>query len=225
MSGETAQLVIQGLAKVGLAMKHMAWQYAGPRGLNPTQAQVLAILRARGELPIGTGEVARQLAVTAATASDSIRVLVDKGFVEKARSPVDARAVILRLTPAGRAEAERSMGWPDFLSAAVDALSAEEQRVFVRSLVKMVRSLQEAGRIPVSRMCTSCRFFRPHVYADLEQPHHCAFTDSPFGDAALRFDCAEQQPADEPARLWELFVNGKPAAGLRAGETTKGDSK
>jgi hypothetical protein len=31
--------------------------------------------------------------------------------------------------------------------------------------------------------------------ADAEAPHHCAFVDAAFGDAALRMDCADHQDA------------------------------
>ena len=47
----------------------------------------------------------------------------------------------------------------------------------------------------MSRMCLDCRFFRPDVHDDPARPHHCAFVDAPFGDAQLRIDCADHQPA------------------------------
>jgi hypothetical protein len=69
-------------------------------------------------------------------------------------------------------------------------LDAGEREVFQRALVKMIRSLQIQGRIPVARMCLGCRFFRPYAHASSSAPHHCAFVDAPFGDAELRLDCA-----------------------------------
>lgn len=202
------QRVVTGLAKIGLATRHRAWSEAEGRGLTPTQGQILALLRLRPETGMRLSEVAATLAVTAPTASVAVRTLVDKGLVRKARAPDDARAVAITLTEAGRREAERAAGWSDFLLSAVDALTPAEQAVFLRGLVKMIRTLQERGEIPVSRMCVDCRFFRPNVHADPDRPHHCAFVDAPFGDRHLRLECADQQPAplQQAASAWESFT-------------------
>lgn len=52
--------------------------------------------------------VADGLAVTAATASDAVKVLVEKGLVQKTRSAEDGRAIAITLTAAGNAIAERT---------------------------------------------------------------------------------------------------------------------
>jgi hypothetical protein len=90
---------------------------------------------------------------------------------------------------------------------AVGELSTAEQATFLRALVAMIRTLQEKGRIPIARMCVSCRFFRPFRHDDPARPHHCAFVDAPFGDAELRLDCADHRtaPADQAARNWQIF--------------------
>jgi DNA-binding MarR family transcriptional regulator len=201
--------IVTGLSKIGLVLRHEAWQDRVRTGLTPTQSQILALLR-RG--PRRLTELADELGVSAATASDSLRVLVEKGLAAKDRSPADGRSLAARLTPAGRGAADRAAEWPDFLLEAVEALDADEQRVFLRALAKMIRSLQEQGRIPVARMCVSCRFFRPHVHRDRTRPHHCAFVDQPFGERELRLDCADQEPLapDEAKALWDDFTSTPP---------------
>lgn len=198
--------VTTGLAKIGIALKQQAWVEAGGRGLNPTQGQVLALLRAN---PAGLrlGVLADQLGVTAATTSDSVAALQRKGLVTKEPTAGDGRGVVVLLTPTGIREAAAAAAWPDFLLEAVDELSAEEQATFLRALVAMIRSLQERGRIPVARMCVSCRFFRPFMHDDSSRPHHCAFVDAPFGDGELRLDCPDHAaaPADHAARTWQAF--------------------
>ena len=201
-----AERVTTGLAKVGIALKQQAWAEAGGRGLTPTQGQALALLRANpGGLRMGA--LARQLGVTQPTASDSVAALQRKGLVAKAPLAGDGRAVVVRLTPAGVREAAAAAAWPDFLLEAVGELSDAEQAAFLRGLVTMIRTLQEKGRIPVARMCVSCRFFRPFRHDDPARPHHCAFVDAPFGDGELRLDCPDHQtaPADQAARNWQVF--------------------
>ena len=199
--------VTTGLAKVGIALKQQAWAEAGGRGLTPTQGQALALLRASPE-GLRLGELAGQLGVTAATTSDSVAALARKGLVSKAPLATDGRAVLVRLTAAGVREAAAAAAWPDFLLEAVDQLSAGEQAAFLRALVTMIRTLQTRGRIPVARMCVSCRFFQPFRHPDDDRrPHHCAFVDAPFGDGELRLDCPDHDaaPAELAARTWEAF--------------------
>jgi hypothetical protein len=82
----------------------------------------------------------------------------------------------------------------------------------------MIRTLQERGEIPVSRMCVTCRFFRPNVHAHPEPPHHCAFVDAPFGDRELRLDCADHEPLPpaDSAALWAAFDRSTPATSRRS---------
>jgi hypothetical protein len=74
----------------------------------------------------------------------------------------------------------------------------------------MIGALQQRGEIPVSRMCPTCRFFRPHVHDDPVRPHHCAFVDAPFGDAQLRIECDDHEdaPAEHVARSREALAGG-----------------
>jgi DNA-binding MarR family transcriptional regulator len=200
-----AKRVTTGLAKVGLALKHQAWAEAGGRGLTPTQGQVLALLRASPD-GLRLGALAGQLGVTAATTSDSVAALRRKGLVVKLPLAGDGRAVLVRLTPAGVREAAAAAAWPDFLLEAVDELSDAEQAAFLRGLVTMIRTLQTRDRIPVARMCVSCRFFQPFRHPE-GPPHHCAFVDAPFGDGELRLDCPDHvaAPAELAARTWAAF--------------------
>jgi DNA-binding MarR family transcriptional regulator len=200
--------LVTALAKIGLALKSQAQREADGAGLTPTQGQALALLHGRRFGETRVLDIASALAVSAATASECVDALVKKGLVMKARSQQDRRAVILSLTEEGERLARRAAGWPDFLLDSIDLLDASEQKVLLRAFMKMIRTLQTQGRIPVSRMCVTCRFFRPNVYADPEQPHHCAFVDAPFGDRQLRLDCGDHVPAPAEAAqdIWNRFI-------------------
>ncbi len=182
-----------GLAKVAMALRQEIWHSAMAQGLSPTQAQILQVLERRH--PAALQEVARELGVGTATVSEAVTTLIRKGLVRKARPETDRRLVALSLTPAGRREAIRIALWPDLLRATLDELSLEEQKALLSAVVRMILALQRQGRIPVARMCVTCRFFRPNAHADSDLPHHCAFVDAAFGDRSLRLDCPDHQPA------------------------------
>jgi DNA-binding MarR family transcriptional regulator len=188
----TEQSILIGLSKVSLALKSQSWQDAGIHGVSPTQAQILALLQAKGSEGMRLSEVAAGLAVTPATASDAVRVLDQKGLVQKKRSTQDARAISIVLTPAGQQLAAQTSCWSDLLLGAVDELSESEQTVFLGGLTKMIRKLQASGQIPIARMCVTCRFFQQNLYPDGDKPHHCDFVDAPFGDRDLRIECPDQ---------------------------------
>ena len=90
---------------------------------------------------------------------------------------------------------ERGLREADVLTV-IDELSLLEQEVFLRCLIKMVRTLQQQGQVFVAHMCVTCNFFRPNVYSDSHRPHHCALVNVPFGDRHLRLECPEHLPAE-----------------------------
>ncbi len=229
--------ILAGLAKLSLVLRHEAWQRgdakgggggggggaggggasrgrgrSGHAGLSPTQGQILAFLRGPGSGGAPMSEIAAALAITLPTVSESVSALERKELVSRERSAEDARRVIVRLTATGSRAADRSGEWPDSLMDAARTLDEAERDAFVRCLVKMIRSLQDAGKIPVARMCVSCTHFRPHAHANGDRPHHCAFVDAPFGDRDLRIDCDDHDRVTDDAgnTLWQLFVRGGP---------------
>ncbi len=205
--------VATGLAKIGLVLRHQAWRVAEPAGLTPTQSQVLAVIAASQEGWLSVNDIARELAVTQPTASDAIAALVRKRLVKRNRSESDARVVQVRMTEAGRRRARETVEWPDVLLKAVAELDPIEQAVFLKGLMKMIRSLQESGQIPTARMCATCTHFRPHSHPGTDSPHHCAYVDAPLRDTDLRLDCREHTLAcdEHRQRLWKLFIEGRPS--------------
>lgn len=194
--------IVQGLSKISMALKTRNWRKASDAHLSPTQGQILSLLHAHG--PLRLSALADALAVTSATASDAVASLAAKRLVLKREDKTDPRALAIELSASGRKCAKAASQWPDFLTTAVDSLSPEEQIVFHRGLVKMIRTLQERRQIPVARMCVNCRYFRPGVHAEPATPHHCDYVDAAFGDRELRMDCADFQPSssDEGWLQW-----------------------
>ncbi len=197
--------IAAGLHKLGLALKHQEWSHANEQGLSPTQGQILALLAADGTLT--ASEVGERLGIGLPTISEAVTTLAAKGLVRRRPDERHPRARLLHLTAAGRRLSVQTRAWPEFLTQAVGALSPVEQSTLLTALMKMVRTLQEQGQIPVHRMCVTCVHFRPHV-RDGDRPHHCAFVDAPMRAAHLRLDCAEHELAAEASRreLWEQFM-------------------
>lgn len=204
---DSGRQLIQGLSKIGLALRSEAWQAGTENGLSPTQQQILAQLAARSG-GRRLAEIAAELGVRPATASAAVQTLVDKGLIRKQRARDDRRALALALTAAGKREAERVSGWSELMLSAALELSGDERDVFVRGLLKMIKRLQDEGRIATARMCASCVHFRPHAHPGSQKPHHCAFVDAAFADRDLRVDCSDQEARsdEDQRRVWREFV-------------------
>lgn len=200
-----AARIAMGLHKIGLAMKQQAWLQASEEGVSATQGQIVAVLAIHGAMT-GT-ELSERLALTLPTISDSVRVLVEKGLVARSPDPRHPRATLLSLSERGADLGARARSWPEFMAGAVGELGPEEQRVFFVAIVKMIRSLQEQGHVPLAGMCVTCTQFRPHVRPGAT-PHHCALINAPLGLGELRIDCPEHDlAAPAPRReIWEQFL-------------------
>lgn len=108
---ELADRTLVALSKIGLALRSESWKDTAPRGLNPTQAQVLIVLKRAGA-GLRLSDIADRLGVSAPTVSASVAALERKGLVQKRPAAEDARAVDISLTPPGRTEAGKLAEWP-----------------------------------------------------------------------------------------------------------------
>lgn len=199
------QRVATGLYKLGLAVKHQERSHALDAGLSPTQAQILTLLSQGGATT--ASELSGVLGVSLPTVSDSVSALVGKGLVEKQPATGRKRASSLTLSRAGRALAQHTAAWPEFLAPAVGTLSDAQQENLLSSLVLLLRALQESGQIPTQRMCLTCVFFRPNAHAGA-RPHHCAFADAPMAPSHLRLECDEHEAATQERQTeqWQQLL-------------------
>ena len=204
-----------GLEKIGLAMKSRSWRREGRAGLGPLQRQVLTLLRAKPNKSAQVSAIAEELVVRLPTASEAVATLERKRLVKRRRLMRDGRIVTVELTARGARACAPAVGMPNHLAAATGALTSAEQVVFLKGLMKVIRTLQTRGEISVARMCVSCRYFRPNQYDDPAQPHHCEYINAPFGDQALRLECAEYEPASvsQACEAWTKFTEGWQAVG------------
>jgi DNA-binding MarR family transcriptional regulator len=199
--------IITAIGRIASVMRSGMWEFATSEHLNPAQAEILQLLqnRTRG---VRLSWLAKQLSISAASASDSVASLVSKGLLRKARAEDDGRATALLLTDEGRAMAARIGGALGFADEAASALPLASQVQMLTGLLKLIAELQKSERFPELRACLSCKHFEPNKYPGAEAPHHCGLVNAPLPISFLRIDCAEHDPADDmaQARNWKVFA-------------------
>ncbi|ULA63000.1 MAG: Winged helix-turn-helix transcriptional regulator [Nitrospira sp.] len=205
--------LVTGLSKIGLSMKSRPWRRQGRQGVGPLQVQVLSFLRTQPNRCAMVSVIAKELSVKLPTASEVIRTLELKQLVRRRRSNTDNRVVTVHLTAKGMKASQVGTGWPEALAAATQQLSGQEQADLLAILVKMIRSLQAQGEIPVARMCVSCQHFSPNAHPSSAAPHHCQFLAISLADQSLRLDCQDYVEAAPVVakQAWERFVQEKSA--------------
>lgn len=172
-------------------LREEAWE----RDLSPTQAQFLIYLHYHDVEIRRVSQLAREFDLTQATVSDAVASLETKGLVRRERWPEDRRIVTLRLTPDGEKLATTLSGWADPIREHLQPFSPDVREAVMHFLMGLIGSLQRSGLITVARMCVTCSFFQQDIHPGEPSPHHCALLDVPLGDADLRVDCPEHEPA------------------------------
>ena len=198
--------VTHSLLRLSTAMRSQAWEWAESAGLTPTQGEILVLLMQRKH-PLRLGDIARETALTAATTSDAVSTLEAKGLIEKRRTAEDGRALAVKLTARGRTAAKRAQQWPEFLTEAIGTLRDDEQAVFYRTMIKMIRQLEVQGDIPAHRMCVTCKHFEVSKNPK-KVAHRCEALDLALGDRELRLDCPVHEEADAltQKKIWKIFA-------------------
>jgi DNA-binding MarR family transcriptional regulator len=210
MSAPISERLQDGLDRVGSVLRSERWSATTALGLNPTQARVLAFLAGRNADSTRVKDIAAQLGVSQPTATDSIAALERKDLIKKTVSTADARSVGVRITNQGRKMLEAIGTSASATEKSLAAMSSDEQTDLLLLLMKLIRSLQQMGSIPVQRMCVTCKHFCPNMYSDARNPHHCAFVNAAFGEQHLRLDCNDHEIADPAAQAvtWSAFNTG-----------------
>ena len=192
--------IADGLARFVDAGRVAAWHEAAAHKLSSTQAQVISEL-ARN--PLRLSDVAQALGVSTATTSDAVRVLVQKGLVEKGKDLSDGRAVRLDLTAEGRKLAPFSESWRQVFVDAQSTLSERDREDLLQHVVKILHALQEQKAIAVARTCLTCLHFHPRgdprAVPKTGEPavrdqHYCDAYEAEYGDPEIKTNCPEHDP-------------------------------
>ncbi|QXJ26898.1 MarR family transcriptional regulator [Actinomadura graeca] len=193
--GDLDRRLVAALERAGHVVRTLLWRQAYANGLSPIQTQLLMHLVGRARPP-RVGELAAEFDVTMATMSDALAALRRKELVRRDSDPGDRRSHVFSLTETGARLAADLAHWSDPVTGWLAAEPESDKADTLRFLLDLVGRLHDTGVLAVARTCVTCRFFVRDAHDDPARPHHCALLDTPFGDAALRVDCAEHQERD-----------------------------
>ena len=167
-------------------------------GLTPVQWSVLRYFSRANRFSRTVSAFAEFHGTTRGTASQTVKSLVNRGYLIRTRSERDGRSVRLDLTEKGnKALADDPF---EILVGAAGALSLKARSSLERALERMVRHVaQEYGRCPFGT-CPSCLYLRGDgSCVEGRPPYECGFLDEPLEEAELDLVCVNFEPGRNSA--------------------------
>lgn len=151
-------------------------------GLNPAQWEGLRFLARANRYSRTPSALAEYLRTTKGTASQTLKSLEAKGYVERIDNPDDRRAVRLDLTDSGRAVLCRDP--LKCVEAAAKTLGDDIENAN-RVLSRLAGGLEKSQGSKSFGLCGECTHFCKNVAAaaSLAGPHRCGLKDDPLSDS------------------------------------------
>lgn len=178
--------IVAAMERVSEAFRVLLWDAGKIQGLSPIQVQLLIFLRFHAREKCKVSYLAQEFNMTKATISDSIRLLVQKGLIERMEDPADTRSHTIGLTEAGKEAATQVSGFAAAIERPIHALSEDQKAAMLASLLHLIHDLNRAGIITIQRMCLTCAHHR-HEKGE----HYCTLLRTRLAIADLRLDCPE----------------------------------
>ncbi len=187
------QVPERAIAQLLEQLSRCTWGDAFVQGLNPAQYTALRYFGRANRFSRTVGAFARYHGTTRGTASQTVKALVEKGYVRRRPDKRDQRSFRLDLTAKGR----RSLVKDPFhaLASAAGALPAERRSSVANSLQLMLdRVLSERGR-PLFGVCTACTHLRGEdCCLNSTAPYECGLLEEPLTEEELAEICVNYEP-------------------------------
>lgn len=180
--------VIVGLERISEVFKTMLWEKAKMHGISPIQIQSLLFIAHHKPALCNVSHLAKEFNVTKPTISDVIRVLDNKGLVEKDYSSVDNRSYSLFVSAKGKELIKELETYSLPLQRELNLFDEKELTSLYATVSKLIFQLNRAGILSVQRTCFGCKF-----YSKQGSAHYCQLLQTNLVDLEIRLDCADYQ--------------------------------
>jgi DNA-binding MarR family transcriptional regulator len=177
-------------------------------GLTPAQWAALRYLSRANRFSRTVSAFAEYHATTRGTASQTIKSLVNQGYLTRTRSERDGRSARLDVTEKGKtALADDPV---DILIDAAGTLSSTARMSLKSALERMVRHVAEVYGKCQFGICPSCLYLRGDgSCAEGKPPYECGFFNEPLVEAELDRLCVNFEPGRNSA-MKRTFAEDRP---------------
>ncbi|APD07800.1 hypothetical protein UJ101_02300 [Flavobacteriaceae bacterium UJ101] len=183
--------IIEALERLSNAFRHLLWKEYDTHKLSPIQIQMLIFFLFHSEEKRKVSYLAKEFNLSKATISDSIKTLLNKGFIIKEKDPIDSRSFCIHLTHEGTNIAKKLSLYPNALKLPIEKINEIDKHLFYKNLLDIIYSLNQQGTISIQRMCFTC-----YQYEKKGNNHYCNLLKKKLHVSELQIDCYDYQPID-----------------------------
>ncbi|MFQ5936914.1 MAG: MarR family winged helix-turn-helix transcriptional regulator [Acidiferrobacterales bacterium] len=173
------------------------WGDTFVQGLNPAQCTALRYFGRANRFSRTVGAFARYHGTTRGTASQTVKALVEKGYLRRRPDKRDHRTFRLDLT----AKARKFVAQDPFhaLVTAAAVLPSDRRFAVADGLQLMLDRLLTERRRPLFGVCTACAHLRAEdCCLNSATPYECGLLEEPLAEDDLAEMCVNYEPAVGP---------------------------
>ena len=180
--------ILVALERVSEAFRVLLWNESKENSLSPLQIQILIFLLFHSKEKCKVSYLAQEFNMTKPTISDSIKILLQKGFIEKSYDLIDTRSYTVSLTETGKVTAEKSANFTFAIEKPLTSLTERQKTEMLNGLLQLIHQLNKSGIITIQRMCFTCVNYRIE-----KGEHYCNLLQSKLANDEIRIDCKEHE--------------------------------
>lgn len=178
--------LIYGLERLADAFKSLLWEQAKVHKVSPIQIQILLFVAKHKPELCSISHLAKEFNVTKPTISDAVRVLIQKGFLEKDFSYPDSRSYFLFATAEGKKLVESVSQYTVKIESELNNIDDKRKEQLFSLISDLIFKFNQSGIIEVQRTCYACRFYKKQ-----DSKHYCGLLKQELKDSEIRLDCPE----------------------------------
>lgn len=172
--------------KVSEIHRFLLWEKAKNCNLSPIQIQILIFLSTTQSSQRNTSYMASFFNVTAATISESIRNLIEKGYVKSKKCTNDKRKHCFNITPRGKKLISQICDWHNpLVEIYKQKLSSDEKELLDKILYQLLYYFSEEKLLHDMTFCLDCKYF----VKEGEDQFYCAHYNKELKYSDLVFNC------------------------------------
>lgn len=182
--------IVTGLERLSQVFRVLLWEKAKKYDLSPIQIQVLIFIKNHSKTKATVSYLAKEFNITKATISDTIKILEQKKYIEKALNEKDSRSCILELTAKGLEMVLLTEDFTDPVYNFVKDADEKDKIVLWNTVSSLIQQLNHLQVINVQSTCFNCGYFLQQ-----EGNNHCRLLQMKLESKDIRLDCNDHKPA------------------------------
>ncbi len=172
------------LSKLCLAQKNILWEQGYKYSLSPTQIEILFAISSYNK-PITISLLAKEMAISKPTISDSVYALEKKALVKKIPMK-DRRKVGIKITGKGKNIIKSIHKKNPLLNITKTSLNNHEKSSLFQALLKITSVLKDNGYLQIVRTCPYCGNL---IYKASTKSYLCAISKKNLSLSDFQINC------------------------------------